>query len=111
MSSDINGEKSKRTTPQPFLVISKLQTVQAMSVTQLSTPENKYEEHSKHCPVLERILDAQAEKSGSYNDSHNLLIQNAQQHKLLETWTFESYPRNPAALLLLNNTSRNPSKS
>lgn len=106
--SDIEGEK----TPQPFLVISKLKILQVtVSHTTLYSRKH-YEEHTtKHCPVLERILDAQAEKSGTYNVSHNLVIQNAQQHKLLETRTFESYPRNPAAFLSPNNTSSNPSKS
>lgn len=98
--SDIEGKKNKTTTPQAFLVISKLRTLQVTVSHTAVYSRNYYEEHStKHCPVLERILDAQAEESGSYNVSHNLLTQNAQQHKLLETWTSESHPRNPAAFL------------
>lgn len=99
MYSDTEGGK-KTTTHKPFLSSQNWKHFKSLSVMQLSTPENYYKEHSsKHGPVLERILDAQAEKSGSYNVSHNLLTQKAQQLKVLETWTFESYPRNPAAFL------------
>lgn len=99
MYSDTEGEKKPKQQPHnPFLSSQNWKHFNSLSVTQLSTPENNYEKpNSKHCPVLERILDAQAEKSGSHNVAHNLLIQNAQQHKLLETWTSEIYPRNPAA--------------
>jgi len=77
-----------------------MKILRSLSVAEPSTPESNHEEHTtEHSSVLERILYAHAESS-IHNVSHNLLTQNAYQHRFLETCAFESYSRKPYHLPL-----------